>query len=369
MADLTRLPSRRPHTADGSLALYAADLERRVRELELAGRGQTYNGTAHFHIDGSAGAAEATTTHTPVPGLTWTADKDYDSVHVFVAGRMTITSTGTGYLRVVARLNDVEKTRLLLADGDVATDHVQTGTWLFEDVIAGDVIDVVAWRDGTGGAYTAMASQHRMEIIASAAGGVPGPTGAQGPAGPLPTYASAAARGAGSGRPEGYTCYVQDVNQFQMWDGTGWLAWDPGMVDYTPTLTNLTVGSGGNVLARYQRRWKRMLTDFSFVYGTGSSVGTTPTVSLPVSMADPHGMAAIASIGRASLLDAPSTAQVDGLVRLAGGGTTYTIHAAAASGSWVAAQTITSSNPWTWASPDRIHVLPFEYDMASYYVS
>jgi hypothetical protein len=53
-----------------------------------------------------------------------------------------------------------------------------------------------------------------------------------------------------------------------------------GWVSYTPTLTNLTVGNG-TLSAKYMRQSKICTVRFVFTFGTTSSMGTDPTLSLP----------------------------------------------------------------------------------------
>jgi hypothetical protein len=70
---------------------------------------------------------------------------------------------------------------------------------------------------------------------------------------------------------------------------------------WTPTLTNLTVGAGGSVVARYSAAGKRGDYLFVFTLGTGSAVGTGPTFTLPFT---PHSsLVAFSPIGVAQAFD------------------------------------------------------------------
>lgn len=63
-------------------------------------------------------------------------------------------------------------------------------------------------------------------------------------------------------------------------------AWSDGsMVGYTPTVANLTNGSGGTITAFAGRDGKMVDAQGQFVFGTGSAVGTVPTFSLPYAAA------------------------------------------------------------------------------------
>jgi len=66
-------------------------------------------------------------------------------------------------------------------------------------------------------------------------------------------------------------------NQVELHDAAinlgAWVAW-------TPTLTNLTLGSG-TVIAKYSRVGKMLDFRFKFTLGAGSAVGSLPRFSLP----------------------------------------------------------------------------------------
>lgn len=59
---------------------------------------------------------------------------------------------------------------------------------------------------------------------------------------------------------------------------TAWATW-------TPTYTNLTVGSGGVTVARYKEVGKTVHYRWSFTLGTGSAIGAGPRFTLPVAPA------------------------------------------------------------------------------------
>ena len=55
----------------------------------------------------------------------------------------------------------------------------------------------------------------------------------------------------------------------------------PGSFACSPTMTNITLGSGTRV-SRYYIIGDRLFMDFKFTYGSGSAVGTNPTIAAPV---------------------------------------------------------------------------------------
>jgi hypothetical protein len=117
---------------------------------------------------------------------------------------------------------------------------------------------------------------------------------------------------------------------------------------WTPTLTNLTLGSG-TVTARHLTIGKTMVWRFKFLYGASSAVGTSPQFTLP---AAPHSSYSATgdALGRGTLLDS-GTANHPAVARLVSGSTveifreTDTSHV-----------TITSTVPWTWTTNDSLSV-------------
>lgn len=118
---------------------------------------------------------------------------------------------------------------------------------------------------------------------------------------------------------------------------------------WTPTLANLTLGSG-TVTARYRRLGKTVDFHFKFVLGSGSAVGTQPTFTLPATPHSSYGLFQDA-VGTADFADA-GTANRRGIVWVFSGSTAI-IYALSTTG----VQTdVTSTSPHTWASGDSISV-------------
>ena len=120
---------------------------------------------------------------------------------------------------------------------------------------------------------------------------------------------------------------------------------------WSPTLTNLTIGGGGAVTARYRMLGKTLDYRFKFVYGVGSAVGTDPKFTLP---AAPHGTYTTLGdvLGRGVLLDS-GTANRDSVCRLDSGSTVIILQITAATGNHAG---ITATSPWTWATGDSLMV-------------
>lgn len=128
--------------------------------------------------------------------------------------------------------------------------------------------------------------------------------------------------------------------EFDALDGIndGWTA-------FTPAWTNLTPGSGTNT-GYYKQIGKMVWFRTVFVYGSGSAVGTTPTLTLPV--AKSANVSASTPIGQARYFDANGSiygGQVlaDGKVSLFNASATYATEAFP-----------TASVPFTWTTNDAI---------------
>lgn len=126
-------------------------------------------------------------------------------------------------------------------------------------------------------------------------------------------------------------------------------AWD----SWTPTYTNLTIGSG-TVVAKYKQIGKIVHFRWIFTYGAGSAVGTSPLFTLPVTAASgyivgPEG----ADIGVAKLLDA-GVINVKGTTTLSST-TTVGPQVIQANGTYASAAGIAPTIPFTWATGDAMY--------------
>jgi hypothetical protein len=119
---------------------------------------------------------------------------------------------------------------------------------------------------------------------------------------------------------------------------------------WTPTLTNLTLGSG-TLVSVYRRLGKTIEYRFQFTYGAGSAVGTGPQFTLPVAPHSSYGAFA-ALIGMGLIRDASAGTIRDARVFVSAG-STMQINAMDNTGG---SASITATAPWTWAAPDVLSV-------------
>jgi hypothetical protein len=172
------------------------------------------------------------------------------------------------------------------------------------------------------------------------------------------TYTMLVRRGAGSGTvtvSSGATIpaflLVEDVTG-TLWPagqsiGAGTIASEV-WTDWTPTWTNLTVGSG-TVIAKYSKIGRLVNFRLRFTYGAGSAIGTAPVYTLPIPAASdyivewPIGKVVMVDNGiKAYNGDAQINSLTQGLLRYDDG-----------LGSWV---TVTATVPFTWASGDYFFI-------------
>lgn len=135
--------------------------------------------------------------------------------------------------------------------------------------------------------------------------------------------------------------------------GTTW-AWQ----SWTPTWANLTIGNA-TVEAKYSIMGKTVRFKLVATLGSSSSVGTSPTFTLPVTSATVS--VANAYIGASRLKDANGDTNPGAVLH--GTTTTAGLIAYDSNGTFPRESGITSTNPFTWASGDIIFANG-EFEMA-----
>ena len=124
---------------------------------------------------------------------------------------------------------------------------------------------------------------------------------------------------------------------------------------YTPTFTNLTVGNS-TVAARYKQIGKIVFVSMRFTRGSTGSIGSTPTMSLPVNNDSDIGL----MIGTPYYEDTGTQGFVGYL--LLGGNIVY-FGQQNVSGTYPTTAYISATVPFTWTTNDNITV-QFYYEAA-----
>jgi hypothetical protein len=175
----------------------------------------------------------------------------------------------------------------------------------------------------------------------------------------VPVFATTAARDSAIGSPaEGQTVYITLNDIYQYYNGSSWqnLLFAGAWVAYTPTLTNVTLGSGGTSAFYYQIVGKQVNVRGRIVLGTGGSLGGIPTFTLPVNCVL-TGQFWGAGV---SLLDF-GVQNYSGAVSLTT--TLAQVNCVSASSTYAGYLSVNATRPFTWGAQDQMD-FGFSYEAA-----
>lgn len=82
--------------------------------------------------------------------------------------------------------------------------------------------------------------------------------------------------------------YQEDVAITYRHNGTTWKEWESDWITWATAPTNLTVGTGGSAATVQRYKWVggRIWFEYRYVLGSsGASMGTSPTINFPISVA------------------------------------------------------------------------------------
>jgi hypothetical protein len=137
------------------------------------------------------------------------------------------------------------------------------------------------------------------------------------------------------------------VDQFGTASGLG-SAWG----SYTPTLGNITLGTGGTNVGAYKQIGKTVHFRVTITLGTSPTMGTAPTFTLPVA---PTGMTANVGWMTGHMYDVSAT-QAYPLLSVFVSGSTMLLKSINASFGQALDDTIAATVPFTWAAGDIIQI-------------
>ena len=172
----------------------------------------------------------------------------------------------------------------------------------------------------------------------------------------ISTFSTTSARNAAITSPvEGQFAYINLNDITTYYDGTAWrnFMFPSTWIAYTPTLSNITLGSGGTSAFYYQVVGKQVNVRGRITLGTTGALTGVATFSLPINAitADQFWDAGAMLIDGANFYP--------GMVRV--GTSTATVLAIAASGTYTTAGNTAFNIPFTWAMGDVINV-GFSYE-------
>jgi hypothetical protein len=175
----------------------------------------------------------------------------------------------------------------------------------------------------------------------------------------IPTFSSAGARNSAITSPvEGQFAYVNSNDILSYYTGSGWAnaLFASTWVAYTPTLTNITLGSGGTSAFYYQIIGKQVNVRGRILLGTGGSLGGIPTFSLPVNSVITGQFWGVG----VSLLDF-GVQNYSGAVNLTT--TVAQVNCVSASGAYAGFLSVNATRPFTWGAQDQMD-FSFSYEAA-----
>lgn len=149
---------------------------------------------------------------------------------------------------------------------------------------------------------------------------------------------------------EGHSWYDATTKTLYMHNGSGWSPVYRKRATYTPTLTGITVGSGGTTVATYAIAGGFLRVDIDITFGSGLAI-TDPNISLPAGF-DHLGSSAL--VGDLYLLDvsAGAAGRYRGALQESTSGNLRFVRTIAANGQMAPMSDTTS--PFSWTTGDRI---------------
>jgi hypothetical protein len=173
----------------------------------------------------------------------------------------------------------------------------------------------------------------------------------------IPTFASTTARNAAITSPvEGQFAYINLNDITTYYDGTAWrnFLFPSTWIAYTPTLTNVTLGSGGTSAFYYQVVGKQINVRGRITLGTTGALTGVATFSLPINaiLSDQFWDAGVNMVDGGTMFHS-------GVIRV--GTSTATVLALNGAGTYVHAVNTASNVPFLWTSTDVINV-GFSYE-------
>jgi len=168
----------------------------------------------------------------------------------------------------------------------------------------------------------------------------------------IPIFATTAARDAAITAPtEGQFAFSVADDAYYVYGGSSWLVFDTAWKSWTPTINNVTLGSGYTLSATYAQIGKTVIANFYFQLGSTSAVTGDVNFSLPVNHASTNRSAAA---GTVTIGDASPATRYIGMCYPVGTPSYAFVRVNNASGTYATQTTLSSSIPITWATSDFI---------------
>jgi hypothetical protein len=151
---------------------------------------------------------------------------------------------------------------------------------------------------------------------------------------------------------DGMLTFQTADDSFTIRDNGSWVNIDVAWKTYTPTINNVTLGSGYSLSAAYAQIGKTVIVQFYFALGSTSAITGDINFSLPINQASSNRSA---SVGTCVVTDASPATRYPGTVLLSGTPGFAFIRVGNASGTYLTQVACSSSIPIAvWAVNDSI---------------
>jgi hypothetical protein len=162
-------------------------------------------------------------------------------------------------------------------------------------------------------------------------------------------FTNATARDAALTSPtEGMVTYQTQADHLTVYNGSAWVTFEIAWTAWTPTLTNLTQGTGATMSAFYARIGKTVVAQVYATMGTTPTVGGQFSISLPVDIAS---STRSTSIGTCVMRDAGGAVSYLGSVLATGSAPSVArMQTIGTAGATATLSSQTGTNPFTWAT-------------------
>lgn len=165
-------------------------------------------------------------------------------------------------------------------------------------------------------------------------------------------FANSTARDSALTSPtEGMVTYQESSDNLTVYNGSAWIPFDTAWTTYTPTLNNVTLGSGYTLSAAYAQIGKTVIVQFYFALGATSAITGDVHFSLPINQASSNRSA---SVGTCVVTDSSPSTRYPGTVLLSGTPGFAFIRVGNAAGTYLTQVAVSSTIPMTWATADSI---------------
>lgn len=166
------------------------------------------------------------------------------------------------------------------------------------------------------------------------------------------TFATTAARDAAITAPsEGMFAYSLADDSYYVYSGSAWMPYNIVWKSYTPTLSNVTLGTGYTLSAAWAQLGELVVVNFYFALGATSAITGDVSFSLPVNHASSNRSI---SAGLATVVDASPAARYAGTVLLSGTPGYAFIRVMNSAGTYVTNTALSATVPITFATSDAL---------------